>query len=199
MQSPETHLSLIARLQDLGDADAWHQFSELYRPIVVRMGLAKGLQNADAEDLAQRVLVSVSGAIARWDPSGKARFRTWLKRVTDNAILNAISRARPDQGRGNHEDQSLLLQQPDRSGPDSRLLQMEFRRQVMHWAAQRIRDEFTETTWQAFWMTAVEGRAADDVGAQLGRNRGSIYAARSRVMRRLVEQASEFDEWESNE
>ena len=199
MQSPETQLSLIARLQDLGDTDAWHQFSELYRPIVVRMGLAKGLQNADAEDLAQRVLLSVSGAIERWDPAGKARFRTWLKRVTDNAILNAISRARPDQGRGDHQDQSLLLQQPDRSGPDSRLLKMEFRRQVMHWAAQQIRDEFTETTWQAFWLTAVEGRAADDVGAQLGRNRGSIYAARSRVMKRLVEQISEFDEWESHE
>ena len=90
MKLPDTRNSLIARLGDGTDTDAWYEFSQVYRPIIVRMGLAKGLQQADSEDLAQTILISISGAIERWNPEGPAKFRTWLKRVADNAILSAL-------------------------------------------------------------------------------------------------------------
>jgi RNA polymerase sigma-70 factor (ECF subfamily) len=197
MNAPETRQSLILRLQDPGDEDAWRQFSGIYRPIILRMAAARGLQPADAEDLAQRVLMSVSGAIERWLPSGQARFRTWLKRVTDNAVLNALSRTKPDRAGAHPDIQSLLQQQPDHREADSQLLCTEYRRGVLQWAARQIRPEFSDTTWQAFWLTAIENRAAAEVGTLLGRNRGSIYAARSRVMRRLIEKVREFDDTEA--
>ncbi|MFO1044315.1 MAG: hypothetical protein U0941_21225 [Planctomycetaceae bacterium] len=52
--TPETRLSLIWRLQSGTDADAWTEFSSIYRPVIVRLSLSKGLQAADAEDLAQK-------------------------------------------------------------------------------------------------------------------------------------------------
>ncbi len=199
MKSPETSHSLIARLGNLADADAWQQFSEIYRPVIFRMALTKGLQRADAEDLSQKVLISVAGAVGRWDPSGQAKFRTWLKRIADNAILNALSRTKPDRALGNDENQLLLDQHPNGNGPDSKLLRTEYQREIFNWAARQIRNEFTETTWRAFWLTAVEACPAEEVGGLLGRSRGSVYAARSRVMQRLIQKVNEFEESEYDE
>jgi RNA polymerase sigma-70 factor (ECF subfamily) len=193
MNLPDTRNSLLVRLGNPADADAWNEFSQVYRPIIVRMGRSRGLQTADAEDLAQRVLVSIAGAIDRWEPEGKAKFRTWLKRITDNAILNALTRTKPDQAAGSTSVVDLLNNSPGSEGVDSKLLELEYRREVLHWAARRIRDEFTETTWQAFWLTTIEAKPAEAVGQALGRNRGSIYAAKSRVMRRLLQQIDQFE------
>lgn len=194
MNLPTTRPSLLIRIRDSADRDAWFEFVEIYRPVIVRLAVAKGMQQADAEDLCQKVLIAVAEAIERFDPDGAARFRTWLKRITDNAVLNAITRARPDRASGDEGVQFVLDQQPDRDGPDSALLKTEYRREILHWAAKEIRDEFTETTWKAFWLTAVEARPAEEVGQLLGRNRGSIYAARSRVMRRLIEKIDSFED-----
>ena len=58
---------------------------------------------------------------------------------------------------------------------------------VLHWAAERVRVEFRRTTWDAFWMTAVEGKPPQAVAAALGLSVGAVYIARSRVMARLRE------------
>jgi RNA polymerase sigma-70 factor (ECF subfamily) len=68
MLVPETRPSLILRVRDPNDADAWNQFATLYRPVILRLARRKGIQAADAEDLAQQVLLSVAGAIERWQP-----------------------------------------------------------------------------------------------------------------------------------
>jgi RNA polymerase sigma-70 factor (ECF subfamily) len=199
MIHPETRNSLIARLGDAADVEAWDQFSQIYRPIIVRMGKAKGLQPADAEDLAQTVLVSISNAIERWQPNGSAKFRTWLKRIADNAILNALTRSKPDRAAGSSSVDQILHSAHRPDCPSSRLLKLEYRREKFQWAVRRIRDEFTETTWKAFWLTAVESKPAEEVGMILGRNRGSIYAARSRVMKRLLGQIQQLEEGDSND
>jgi RNA polymerase sigma-70 factor (ECF subfamily) len=154
--------------------------------------MRKGLQHADAEDLAQQVLTAVSKAIDRWqtDPT-RAKFRTWLHRIAQNLIINALTRAAPDRAAG---DSVTLdrLHQAAADGPDSDLVRMEFRREVFRWAADRIRSEFRSGTWDAFWLTAVEGQTVDEASRRTGMSCGAIYAARSRVMRRLKEKVLEF-------
>lgn len=195
MNPPETRPSLLLRVRDPADREAWAEFSEIYRPVICRLARLKGLQAADAEDLAQQVLISIANAIERWEPEpGRAKFRTWVRRIAQNAILNALTRGAPDKASGDDNDHLLLQQSPARTGPDSDLLKTEYRREVFVWAARQIRDEFTEDTWNSFWLTAVAGQEVDDVAAQLGRSRGSVYASRSRVMKRLKQMVEEFDE-----
>ena len=195
MNPPETRPSLLLRVRDPADREAWAEFSEIYRPVICRLARLKGLQAADAEDLAQQVLISIANAIERWEPEpGRAKFRTWVRRIAQNAILNALTRGAPDKASGDDNDHLLLQQSPARTGPDSDLLKTEYRREVFVWAARQIRDEFTEGTWNSFWLTAVAGQEVDDVAAQLGRSRGSVYASRSRVMKRLKQMVEEFDE-----
>ena len=193
ISAPETRNSLLLQVRDSANQDAWDEFAAIYRPVICRLAVLKGLQPADAEDLAQQVLVSVAGAIDRWEPDAeRARFRTWLRRVTDNAIINALTRAHPDRAAG--QDSDLLTQQAEFDGPDSGLLRIEYRREVFAHAAQQIRDEFSEDTWTAFWLTAVDNLPIETAADRMGKTKGSIYAARSRVMKRLKEKVEEFDE-----
>lgn len=193
MTEPETRPSLLLRVRDRADREAWDQFSDLYRPVIRRMAKFKGMQDADADDLAQQVLVAIAGAIERWEPDvERAKFRTWLRRVVNNAILNAVTRGVPDVASGDEQMRQFLEQRPADSGPDSDLLQIEYRREVFSKAAEQIRSEFTDDTWLSFWLTAVDSRDVDDVAAELGRTRGSVYASRSRVMKRLRQAVEEM-------
>lgn len=191
MNLPETRPSLLIRVRDHEDLDAWDEFAEIYRPVIIRLARFKGMQPADCEDLAQQVLISLSSSIHNWQPDAdRARFSTWLKRVAHNAILNAITRTAPDQASGN--DRMPELCTSGKTGPDSERLNTEYRRSVFKWASNQIRHEFTQDTWQSFWLTAVEGLEIDDVAKQLDRTRGSVYASRSRVMKRLKQKVEEF-------
>jgi RNA polymerase sigma-70 factor (ECF subfamily) len=192
--SPETRASLLIRLKNRADDEAWSEFTEIYQPLIYRLARQKGLQHADADDLVQQVLSAVARVIDRWesDPN-RARFRTWLSRVATNAILNALSRRSADRGTGDSQFQDLLDAQAA-EGPGSELVRLEHRREVFRWAARQIRAEFQPATWDAFWLTAVEGRDIDELAREQHRTCGSIYAARSRVMRRLQEKVRDWEE-----
>ncbi len=98
---PETNESLILRVKDPADAASWSDFLAIYRPVVVRMACGRGSQHADADDLAQQVFLSVARAIEDWEPdSQQPPFRVWLTRITRNAIVNALTRKRPDAAGG---------------------------------------------------------------------------------------------------
>lgn len=188
MLVPETRPSLILRVRDPNDADAWNQFATLYRPVILRLARRKGIQAADAEDLAQQVLLSVAGAIERWQPDQqRARFRTWLQTIVRNAIFNAIHRRSPDQATGGDVDPEHFEINQNARFNDEETLRDEYRRELFLQAAQQIREEFVEETWDSFWQTAVVGIDIDVLASQTSRTRGSIYASRSRVMKRLRE------------
>jgi RNA polymerase sigma factor (sigma-70 family) len=192
---PETRPSLLIRVRDLADQAAWQEFVEIYQPVIVRLAQHKGMQAADADDLAQDVLAAVANAVQQWEHDPKrARFRTWLQRVANNAVLDALTRAKPDRASGGSAFQAALSQKEARNGPDSDLLRLEYRREVFRWAARRVRKEFRQETWDAFWLTAVAGRSVEVVAKELGKDAGAIYAARSRVVRRIRKKTTEYEQ-----
>ena len=193
--TPETRASLLIRVRDPADQAAWHEFVEIYRPVILRLARHKGMQDADAEDVAQEVLAAVAKAVEQREHDRKrAKFRTWLHRVAHNAILNALTRGKPDRGSGDSALLAVLNQHESHTGPDSDLLRLEYRREVFRWAVRQVRQEFQQATWEAFWLTAVEGRAVEALAEELGKNRGAIYAARSRVFRRIQEKVTEYEQ-----
>lgn len=191
---PETRESLLLRLRSTEDFSAWERFVRLYRPVIHRLARGRGLQEADAEDVCQRVLLAVAGAIGEWGRGHEgARFRHWLRRVARNAILNALTRAPRDRALGGSTSLALLLEQPEPDDPAERALEDEFRRELYRLAAERVRDEIQPSTWRAFEATEIEGRAFAEVAEELGLSLGNLYAARSRVMRRLRDVVHELE------
>ena len=191
---PETNESLILRVKDSADALAWADLLEIYRPVVIRMAMSRGLQHADADDLAQGVFVSVAGAIDRWKPGeDMPPFRVWLIRITRNAIINALTRRKPDAAAGSTTVNQILHELPQDDETTKDLLE-ESRMEAMRWAASEIRAEFSELIWSMFWQTSVEGRSVKDVAGELNRSTGAVYMARFRVMQRLKEKVTEVSE-----
>lgn len=189
---PNTRNSLLLKLRDRNDCESWHEFVALYRPVVYRMARRRGMQDADAQDLAQTVLISVADSVQRWeaDPN-RARFRTWLARVARNATIDAFRRRRPDTATGGTTEVTRLEQHPE---PDDEEIQREQRRECFRRAARCVRWESAEETWLAFWQTTVEGRDIKEVAEQLGKSPGAVYIARSRVMQRLQKKIVEMQD-----
>ena len=92
------------------------------------------------------------------------------------------------QGTGDTAVQNLLDELPTREDEQEAVWEEEFERRLFTCAAEQIRGDFREATWQAFWQTGVEGKAAKDVAARLGLTVAAVYLAKSRVMTRLKEQ-----------
>jgi RNA polymerase sigma-70 factor (ECF subfamily) len=189
----ETRQSLLLRLGDPTDRSAWEEFTSLYWPIIYRLARKRGLQDADAQDLAQKILVTLSRKIADWKPSTETgAFRGWLSVVTRNVTLNMLTRRKQDVPRGGTSMLEQLASLPEREDVD-REFELEYRRSLFRMAADEIRSEFQPSTWSAFWLTAVEGLGIEEAAEYLGLQIGSVYAGRSRVMRRLKQKIQDLE------
>jgi RNA polymerase sigma factor (sigma-70 family) len=198
-ESLDTRHSLILRLRDSTDETAWREFVALYEPLVYRLARGKGLQDSDARDVCQEVLIAVARVADRWDPEPRrGSFRGWLSRVTRNLLINFLTR-REEPGTGRTSMVELLEAQPKPDPSVSNLYDVEFRRRLFHWAAEKVEKEFTPDTWQAFWRSAVGGEKPGKVALDLSMSIGAVYIARSRVMARLRKQIEQLgDETAAN-
>ncbi|XZE22031.1 RNA polymerase sigma factor [Pirellulaceae bacterium SH449] len=197
---PETSETLIARVKNLGDVDSWSEFVGIYQPTILRMAKRRGLQDADALDVAQQILISVSHSISSWSPDLDAPpFRAWLVTIARNAITNALSRKPIDSAWGGSSVISQLNSLPEPSSIEETRAELsrETRNQTVLWAANQIRNEYSPSVWQAFWLTAIEGQPIAEVAKVLNCSTGSIYVARYRVVARLKEKVHELtQDWE---
>jgi RNA polymerase sigma-70 factor (ECF subfamily) len=189
----------VLKLRDGTDHVAWQEFMKLYGPVVYGFARKRGLQDADAADLMQDVMRSVSSAIGRLEyDRSQGTFRGWLFTITRNRIFNFLSarRLRP-QGTGDTAmNRQLDAQSAANDGAD--VWELEYQRRLASLAMERVKKEFQETTWQAFWLTAVEGQSAGDVSKKIGMSTGAIYVAKSRVLARLKEEVEAMQRQEEN-
>ena len=193
-QFPDTRATLLANVQSPENREAWEDFVVIYRPVIYRMARRRGMQDADAQDVAQNILVRIAGAISKYEPKDGTRFRHWLRRVARNAILSAISRSPKDAAGGGTNAADLLNEQPDADPGVDADLEKEHRRELYLRAAASVRTDVNAETWQAFEMTVVQGQSCEDVAEHLGKSVGTVYAARSRIIKRLRDRVQRMEE-----
>ena len=192
---PETRDSLLVQVKDPRNAEAWERFARIYRPVIYRLARNRGLQDADAQDLAQQVLISVASAVGRWERQDETiRFRHWLRRITRNAIINALTRRPHDRATGGSSVLNMLTEQPQPDDQTEREIELEYQREVYLQAADVVRADVRLETWHSFEMTVIDGLSIDAAAAELGKPIGAIYLARSRIMRRLREAAQRIED-----
>ncbi|SIO43439.1 RNA polymerase sigma-70 factor, ECF subfamily [Singulisphaera sp. GP187] len=197
--APTTRPSLLIRLRDPADECAWAEFVDIYGPLLQRLARGRGLQHADAEDLAQEVFRVVAAAIegGRYDPS-RGSFRGWLFRIAHNLTLKSlVARGRQPRGSGDTGVLNFLEEQPAPAPEDSAQFEAAYRRRMLEWAARKVRGEFSELAWHAFLATGVEARPAADVARELGIKVGSVYNLKCRVMARLRREIEQVQDAES--
>ncbi len=192
MQDPETRPSLIGQLHDPASHDAWAEFVGLYQPVVYRVARGRGLQHADAEDIAQDVFATVGRKVGEFDLGRCGSFRGWLLKITRDQVVNKLTRGPRDVGSGDSEVQAMLGEQPARSETLT-LLRVEHQRALLARAAERLRGSISPPIWDAFWITAVEGISIAEAAERLGKTEGSVRVARCRVLARLRKEVQDHD------
>ncbi|MEM6364042.1 MAG: sigma-70 family RNA polymerase sigma factor [Planctomycetota bacterium] len=189
-ESPPTRASLLMRLRDVDDTDAWSLFVRDYGPMLYRFLRGRGLQDADAADLVQDVMRAVGSSIARLDyQKHKGGFRAWLFTITRNKLYTFLEKnARTEQGGGDTANHERLNRQKDPRDEWTQQWELEHQRQIAMQAMQVIRESAEPKTWAAFERTAINGQSAAEVGRELNMSTGAIYVARSRITSKLRDQ-----------
>ncbi|HWG45899.1 MAG TPA: sigma-70 family RNA polymerase sigma factor [Gemmataceae bacterium] len=186
-EEPVTRPSLLVRLRDHRDNQAWGEFVELYAPLIYTYARKRGLQDADAADLTQNCLRQVAAHVGRleYDPR-RGSFRAWLFTIVRNRLRNFQQQPRRlYQGSGDSQVQRALENTMAPETDEAGEWEREYRLSLLAWAAEQVRPQIQETTWQAFWQTTVESKSGKEVAQALGLTVAAVYLAKSRVVARL--------------
>ncbi|MEL7263768.1 MAG: sigma-70 family RNA polymerase sigma factor [Planctomycetota bacterium] len=191
---PQTRHSLLVRLKDHSN-DAWSEFLDIYECSIIGYAQRKGLQEADARDVAQEVLSAVEKKIATWDlDPAKGSFRGWLFRVARNIAVDKLIQQSRRPLTGGTNIGTVLDSISEYNQAESEEFWKDYRRQLMHWAASKVRPQVTESSWQAFKLTALDGLPAEKVSERLGMTRANVYAAKFRIISRIQKLVAKFDD-----
>jgi RNA polymerase sigma-70 factor, ECF subfamily len=188
---PETRESLLLRVVNPRDFAAWEQFVRLYGPAVYGVARRNGLQDADAQDVVQQVMIAVSKALPAWEKRDEnARFRHWLLRIARNTTINMLTRQPIDRAEGGFVLAGARI--VDAASDLDSQIDHEYRRQLFRLAAEQVQAQSDPTTWQAFELTTIDGLSIKEASVKLSRTEAVIYASRSRIMRRLRDAVNEL-------
>src|SRR5205085_2176746 len=196
---PLTRASLLVRLRDPNDTEAWKEFVRLYAAVIYGFARKRGLQDADAADLMQEVLRSVASTVHRldYDP-GRGTFRGWLFTVTRNKVFNFMEgRSRHVQGSGDARVHQRLEQHAEEDGTLAADWEADYQRAMVAQAMAKIKGEFQSATWEAFLQTAVGGSTPAQAARRVGLSVGAVYVAKSRVIARLRQEIERMQGEES--
>lgn len=182
-----TRLSLLFRVRDISDNGSWREFVQCYAPRVFDWCRKFGLQDADAADATQMVLLKLVDCLQRfeYDPE-QGRFRSWLKTVTRNVAAD-VGRQWRERGLG-VEVIEIAGAVDGQLSPDEELYQAiesAFREEMLRAAEERVRLRVHPATWQAYWLCCREQITAPAAAARLEIAVTDVYVAKSRVLKQL--------------
>jgi RNA polymerase sigma-70 factor (ECF subfamily) len=150
------------------------------------------LQPADAEDVAQIVLLRLAEKIRAFDYDPSRSFRGWLKTVTHHAWHDYVERRRLVGRCGNQALESLL---ESRQAPDdlNDFLEAEHQHSLLEQAMIRVQARVEARTWEAFRLQALERQTASEVAPKLAMPLSAVFMAKSRVQAMLREEVRRLE------
>ena len=189
-----TSPTLLGRLGRVpADQAAWGQFAERYGRKIYGWCRQWGLQEADAEDVTQQVLLKLADTMRTFSYDPSKSFRAWLKTVTHHAWRDFVeSRGRPGGGSGDTRVLELLQTVQARDGLVHELDE-EFSRDLLDEAMARVRLLVQPHTWQAFHLLAVEGRSGAEAAERRSMKVATVFVARSKVQKMLQEEVHKLE------
>jgi len=190
-ESPRTRPSLLVRLRDELDPKVWEIFVDTYGPVVQGFLRRKGMQDADVLDVTQDVFAAVAAGISRFEHNRHraGSFRSWLFTIVRNRASDHWRRERrhPRATGDTAAHQSLA----DLAAEDDALEKQwnrDYLEGLFHSAANQVKGDFQESTWEAFWRTTVGHEPLRQVAADLKISVPGVSMAKRRVLRRIQQQ-----------
>ena len=186
----DTRKSLLLRAQT-GEENAWKDLTDLYRPLILGWLKRQGVAPGDVEDLSQEILVSVVKYLPSFEHSGRpGAFRSWLRTIVCSRTIDywrAIEAGRQASGAS---DAAAALQQIEDPHSDlNRRWDEEHDRYVLGCLLDLVEEEFEPATLQAFRRLTLDGVSGAEAAEELGLTVPAVYMAKSRVLKRIRQEA----------
>jgi RNA polymerase sigma-70 factor (ECF subfamily) len=192
--SPRTSITLLGRLRNNpGDRQAWSDFVQRYGRIIYGWCRHWGLQEADAEDVTQNVLLRLAQKMPQFVYDPGRSFRAWLKTLTHHAWSDFVS-SRENQAQGSGDTEVLKVLQTVEARTDlEKQLDEAFDRELLDGAMARVRQRVAPQTWEAFRLTALEGLSGAEAAARIPMQVAQVFVARRRVQKMLQAEVSKLE------
>jgi RNA polymerase sigma-70 factor (ECF subfamily) len=177
---------------------SWERFLRTYGPPILQWCLDHGLQEADALDLSQDVLLKISRQISRLQYDPQRKFRGWLRKVVHGAWVDWVEANRPrgsPAGLAWHQIQPVsasLFSIPARDDLLNRLNAC-YDWELFELAMQRVRTRVSQQTWEVFERVALCGEPAIAVAEELKLSADTVRAARCRVQSLLRDEVRRLE------
>ena len=188
-----TSVSLLDRLKVARpEAIDWERLQGIYLPLVKRwLRRMPGLDD-EADDLAQEVFVVVIRELPRFERRREGSFRAWLRTITANKARNHCKQRDRRPTVGMDQAEGFLEQMADPGSDLAREWDREHDEHVVQKILAAVQPDFHPTTWEAFQRFALDGLPAARVAEELGLSENAVLLAKSRVVRRLREEAGDL-------
>ena len=176
-----TSVSLLERLRQPGQAQAWDRFVVLYSPLLLYWARKAGLRPEDAADVVQDIFAVLVRKMPEFSYDKTKRFRGWLRTIASNKLRDRLRK---------REGEPEMLKDADLSALEGangleEFWDGEYHRQLVKRALEIMEIEFQPATWKACWEHVVNGRSGTAVAKELGISENAVYIAKYRVLRRL--------------
>jgi RNA polymerase sigma factor (sigma-70 family) len=186
----ETSASLLKRLRAGRDDAAWRRLDDLYRPLIRHWLRRDPTLGEEAEDVVQEVMSVLVRELPAFQRQRTGSFRRWLRTVTAHRLAaHYRSRNSRPVALGAPQEACPLAQLADPRSEISRLWDDEHDRFVLRRLMDLIAPQFEPSTLAAFRRVVFDEVAPARAAEELGLSLNAVLLAKSRVLRRLRQEA----------
>ena len=198
IQSDEnTSVTLLGAVGSTDNQGAWNRFVKIYEPMLHRWLRFRGVPEHLIVDVVGDVFLKLVGHMPHFVYDQCGTFRGWLRTVVENAAADVEKRAyrryeKIVDFQNTEVSARCSIRLQDEEPLDEFVERMEFRLLLANSVVSRVMKRISSKTWQAFYLTEVEGNSCEDVAIKLKMKPGSVYVARFRVRNYLRTEAEKM-------
>jgi RNA polymerase sigma-70 factor (ECF subfamily) len=173
-----TRASLLIRIRDARDTQAWSEFHELYAPMLYRFARTRGLSHDDAEDARATCYATIVRKIPHFKyDKNKGQFKAWLRTLVNRRVIDILRKRRE-----RHADTDQLQGLIDSGSEVDALWEQQWRRQHLRYCLQQVRSRVSSATYETFTMLMQAGISVPDICQRLEITPNQVYKAKARVL-----------------
>lgn len=198
-----TRQSLLLRLKDWTDDQAWREFFNIYWRLIYTTATRAGLRDAEAQDVVQETLVAVNRAMPNFRYDAEVgSFKAWLRRVTSRKVLDHLDRVRRKDvtpaasRRGEDREETAAVERiPDPGSEDwNAVWEEDWRRNLFEAAVERVKRRVTPKTFQLFELRVLQERPVSEITRTFKVSIGEVYLAKHRVGKLIKEEVRRLNQ-----
>jgi len=183
-----TRSSLLERIRNLEDGPSWEEFDRLYRPLLLRYALDRGLHRDEADEIAQQCMAAIAGGIQGFQR--RVSLRGWLRGMVDHKVDDQLRRRRHEAPARTADFQT----EQAREDNPAQLWERQWNRTHLLYCLNLVRDEISPLTYEAFERYVIREQPVGEITERLGMTANQVYVAKHRVIERLKKRWTELAE-----